>query len=228
MIELDSVSKTYATGRNRVQALKSVNLQVEGGEFAAVQGSSGSGKSTLLNILGILDSYDAGSYSLDGTAMDNLNAKQAAHYRNRFIGFVFQSFNLIQHKTAVENVALPLYYRGIGKRTRLRSAHEYLERVGVGDRADHLPNELSGGQSQRVAIARAMVTEPSLLLADEPTGALDSKNTEQIMRLLNEVNLAGTTLIVVTHEDEVAKHADRVIQLQDGEIVSDVRDRYGQ
>lgn len=223
MINLEAVSKTYATGRNRVEALKALTLLVESGEFAAVQGSSGSGKSTLLNILGILDSFDSGRYSLNGTAMDNLNARQAAHYRNQFIGFVFQSFNLIQHKTAVENVALPLYYRGVGKKARLHAAQEYLERVGVADRADHLPKELSGGQSQRVAIARAMVTQPALLLADEPTGALDTQNTAQIMQLLNELNRAGTTLIVVTHEDEVAAQADRVIQLQDGQIVSDVR-----
>jgi putative ABC transport system ATP-binding protein len=223
MIELQAVSKTYSTGRTQVQALRSLDLTVDEGEFAAVQGSSGSGKSTLLNILGILDRFDTGSYTLDGTAMDNLTAKQAANYRNRFIGFVFQSFNLIQHKTAAENVALPLYYRGINKQARMQAAHDYLERVGVGDRADHLPKELSGGQSQRVAIARAMVTEPALLLADEPTGALDTQNTAQIMQLLHALNRDGTTLIVVTHEDEVARQADRVIQLQDGEVVSDVR-----
>lgn len=223
MIDLRAVNKTYATGRNRVEALRAISLLIEKGEFAAVQGSSGSGKSTLLNILGILDSFDSGSYTLDGTPMDNLSAKQAAHYRNRFIGFVFQSFNLIQHKTAAENVALPLYYRGTGRKQRLISAHEYLDRVGIADRADHLPRELSGGQSQRVAIARAMVTEPVMLLADEPTGALDTQNTVQIMQLLEDLNRGGTTLIVVTHEDEVAAQAGRVIRLQDGEVQSDRR-----
>lgn len=223
MIEMQSVSKTYTTGRNRVEALKSVSLVVDERDFVAIQGSSGSGKSTLLNVLGILDSFDAGTYLLDGTPMTDLTPTQAAHYRNRFIGFVFQSFNLIQHKTALENVALPLYYRGINRKQRHSAALEYLDRMGMKDRADHLPKELSGGQSQRVAIARAMVTQPVLLLADEPTGALDSQNTEQILQLFNEMNGEGMTVVVVTHEDEVADSAGRVVQLHDGEIVRDYR-----
>ncbi len=223
MIEMQSVSKTYTTGRNRVEALKSVSFVVDERDFVAIQGSSGSGKSTLLNVLGILDSFDAGTYLLDGTPMTDLTPTQAAHYRNRFIGFVFQSFNLIQHKTALENVALPLYYRGINRKQRHSAALEYLDRMGMKDRADHLPKELSGGQSQRVAIARAMVTQPVLLLADEPTGALDSQNTEQILQLFNEMNGEGMTVVVVTHEDEVADSAGRVVQLHDGEIVRDYR-----
>lgn len=223
MIELQSVSKTYTTGRNRVEALKSVSFVVDERDFVAIQGSSGSGKSTLLNVLGILDSFDAGSYLLDGTPMTDLTSTQAAHYRNRFIGFVFQSFNLIQHKTALENVALPLYYRGINRKQRHTAALEYLDRMGMKDRADHLPKELSGGQSQRVAIARAMVTQPVLLLADEPTGALDSQNTDQILQLFTEMNSDGMTVVVVTHEDEVAASAGRVVQLHDGEIVRDYR-----
>ena len=223
MIELQAVSKTYATGRNRVEALKAIDFIVEQGDFAAIQGSSGSGKSTLLNVLGILDSFDSGSYLLDGTSMSNLSPSQAATYRNRFIGFVFQSFNLIQHKTALENVALPLYYRGVARKKRMATALEYLDRMGMKDRADHLPKELSGGQSQRVAIARAMVTKPVLLLADEPTGALDSQNTDQILQLFDEMNSAGMTVVVVTHEEEVAARAGRVVQLHDGEIVSDYR-----
>jgi putative ABC transport system ATP-binding protein len=223
MINMQSVSKTYTTGRNRVEALKSVNFSVDTGDYVAIQGSSGSGKSTLLNVLGILDSFDSGTYQLDGTPMVNLTPTQAAHYRNRFIGFVFQSFNLIQHKTALENVALPLYYRGVKRKQRHIAALEYLDRMGMKDRADHLPKELSGGQSQRVAIARAMVTEPVLLLADEPTGALDSQNTDQILHLFNSMNSDGMTVVVVTHEDEVAASAGRVVQLHDGEIVRDYR-----
>ena len=223
MIELQAVSKTYATGRNRVEALKQINFSVGQGDFAAIQGSSGSGKSTLLNVLGILDSFDSGSYLLDGTSMADLTPTQAARYRNRFIGFVFQSFNLIQHKTALENVALPLYYRGVARKKTTTTALEYLDRMGMKDRADHLPKELSGGQSQRVAIALAMVTEPVLLLADEPTGALDSHNTDQILQLFDDMNSAGMTVVVVTHEEEVAARAGRVVQLHDGEIVSDYR-----
>ncbi len=210
-------------GDNPVRALDAISLTVDKGEFVAVQGSSGSGKSTLLNIMGILDSFDSGSYTLDDTPMDNLTQRQAAQYRNRFIGFVFQSFNLIHHKSAVENVALPLYYQGIKRRKRNAIAMEYLERVGLAARADHKPSELSGGQSQRVAIARALITQPSLLLADEPTGALDTQTSEQILDLFKGVNADGMTVVVVTHETEVAEQTRRVINLRDGQLLSDQR-----
>ena len=208
-------------GQNRVEALKGITLDIEAGEFVSVQGSSGSGKSTLLNILGILDSCDSGSYTLDGTLIDNLTDKEAAQYRNRFIGFVFQSFNLIHHKTAVENIALPLYYQGIARKKRNALALEYLDRVGLVDRAEHKPAELSGGQSQRVAIARALITRPSLLLADEPTGALDSQTSEQIMQIFKDVNDQGKTVLIVTHEEEIAAQTKRTIHLRDGDVLSD-------
>lgn len=223
MIKLRNICKTYLMGDNPVRALDAISLTVDKGEFVAVQGSSGSGKSTLLNIMGILDSFDSGSYTLDDTPMDNLTQRQAAQYRNRFIGFVFQSFNLIHHKSAVENVALPLYYQGIKRRKRNAIAMEYLERVGLAARADHKPSELSGGQSQRVAIARALITQPSLLLADEPTGALDTQTSEQIMDLFKGVNADGMTVVVVTHETEVAEQTRRVINLRDGQLLSDQR-----
>ena len=208
-------------GQNRVEALKGITLDIDAGEFVSVQGSSGSGKSTLLNILGILDSGDSGTYTLDDTLISKLSQKEAARYRNRFIGFVFQSFNLIHHKTAVENIALPLYYQGVPRRQRNAKALEYLDRVGLVDRADHRPAELSGGQSQRVAIARALITQPSLLLADEPTGALDTHTSEQIMQIFKEVNSGGMTVLIVTHEEDIAAQTHRTIHLRDGDVLTD-------
>ncbi|RMH38694.1 MAG: ABC transporter ATP-binding protein [Deltaproteobacteria bacterium] len=219
MIRLENVNKSYHVGRNRLHVLRDVNLEVGAGEFVSIMGSSGSGKSTLLNILGILDSYDSGSYYLDGTLIRNLSERQAARYRNQYIGFVFQSFNLLPFKNAMENVALPLYYQKVPRRRRNRIALDYLDRVGLRDWADHLPTELSGGQMQRVAIARALITKPRLLLADEPTGALDSTTSEQIMELLEEINQTGMTIIVVTHEHDIAERTRRCIRLRDGVVV---------
>jgi len=221
MIDLANIAKSYLMGQHRVHALTDISLRISQGEFVAIQGSSGSGKSTLLNILGILDTPDSGAYTLDDHPIKNLSASDAARYRNRFIGFVFQSFNLIHHKSALENVALPLYYQRISRKKRNRTAMEYLERVGLADRADHKPAELSGGQSQRVAIARALITEPALLLADEPTGALDTQTSEQIMQIFREVNAQGMTVILVTHEPDIAEQANRSIVLRDGDIISD-------
>ena len=221
MIDLANIAKSYLMGQHRVHALTDISLRISQGEFVAIQGSSGSGKSTLLNILGILDTPDSGAYTLDDHPIKNLSASDAARYRNRFIGFVFQSFNLIHHKSALENVALPLYYQRISRKKRNRTAMEYLERVGLADRADHKPAELSGGQSQRVAIARALITEPALLLADEPTGALDTQTSEQIMQIFREVNGQGMTVILVTHEPDIAEQANRSIVLRDGDIISD-------
>lgn len=221
MIALNNIAKSYAMGEHRVQALADINVEVPSGDFVAIQGSSGSGKSTLLNILGILDTPDAGSYVLNDHQIVNLSAKQAAHYRNQFIGFVFQSFNLIHHKTALENVALPLYYQKVSRKKRNLIAEEYLEKVGLQDRATHRPSELSGGQSQRVAIARALITQPALLLADEPTGALDTQTSEQIMHILKDVNAQGMTVVLVTHEKDIARQARRAIHLRDGVIISD-------
>ncbi len=215
MIKLDNLHKTY-TGAQPLHVLKGIKLEVKEGEMLAFMGASGSGKSTLLNILGLLDTYDEGSYYLDGELVCKLTENESAEMRNRKIGFVFQAFNLIPFKTALENVALPLYYRGIPYAERMRRAKSYLERVGLADRADHLPNELSGGQKQRVAIARALVTEPAIILADEPTGALDSETTKEVMELLKSVNAEGKTIIVVTHEAEVAKECSRIIYMRDG------------
>ncbi len=221
MIDLTNIAKSYEMGEHSVRALVDINLRIGQGEFVAIQGSSGSGKSTLLNILGILDTADSGHYTLESHAIANLSATEAARYRNRFIGFVFQSFNLIHHKSALENVALPLYYQRIARRKRNKIALEYLDRVGLLDRASHKPAELSGGQSQRVAIARALITQPSLLLADEPTGALDTQTSAQIMRIFKEVNADGMTVVLVTHEPEVAKQTRRSIQLRDGRVIAD-------
>ncbi|MBL8627189.1 MAG: ABC transporter ATP-binding protein [Myxococcales bacterium] len=218
MLRLSKINKYYAVGSHRLHVLRDVDLEVEGGEMVAIMGASGSGKSTLLNILGILDRYDAGEYWLGDTLIRDLGEGQAARYRNQFIGFVFQSFNLLPFKTAVENVALPLYYQGVPRRQRNRTALQYLDKVGLADWADHRPAEMSGGQKQRVAIARALITKPRIVLADEPTGALDSKTSEEVMELFAEINRTGMTVILVTHEADVAAKAQRTIRLRDGKV----------
>ncbi|MCR5759200.1 MAG: ABC transporter ATP-binding protein [Bacteroidales bacterium] len=220
LIELKDVNKTYF-GAQPLHVLKGINLNIEKGEFVSIMGASGSGKSTLLNILGILDSYDTGEYRIDGKLIKNLSEKTGADYRNRMIGFIFQSYNLIGFKTAVENVELPLFYQGIGRHRRRELAMEYLERMGLTDWASHFPNEMSGGQKQRVAIARALVTNPAIILADEPTGALDSRTSVEIMDLLGKLNREEKmTIIVVTHESGVANAADKIIHIKDGVIGS--------
>ena len=217
-IELKGVNKTYNNGQP-LHVLKGIDLQIGRGEFVSIMGASGSGKSTLLNILGILDSYDSGEYWLDGTLIRDLSETQAADYRNRLIGFIFQSYNLIGFKTAVENVELPLFYQGVGRHRRHQMAMDYLDRLGLADWATHYPNELSGGQRQRVAIARALITRPRIVLADEPTGALDSKTSVEIMQLLQQLNREeGMTIIVVTHESGVANATNKIIHIKDGVI----------
>jgi putative ABC transport system ATP-binding protein len=220
MIRLQKINKFYRSGHDALHVLRDVDLQIEPGEMVSIMGSSGSGKSTLLNILGILDSYDSGEYYLDDTLVKHLGERDAARYRNRFIGFVFQAFNLLSFKTAAENVALPLYYQGVGSRARNRLALEYLDRVGLRERAAHLPNQLSGGERQRVAVARALITKPKLLLADEPTGALDSETSYRLMDLLQELNREGLTMVIVTHEHDIAARTRRTIRLRDGRIES--------
>jgi putative ABC transport system ATP-binding protein len=218
MLTLEKVDKSYVSGKNRLHVLKAVDLTIDRGEMVSIMGASGSGKSTLMNILGLLDNYDSGAYLFDGTLVKGLSETKSAVLRRQWVGFVFQSFNLIPFKTAAENVALPLYYQGMGRRRRLEVAKEHLDRVGLADRAEHRPSELSGGQQQRVAIARALVSKPKVLLADEPTGALDSTTSEEIMRLLQEVNGEGVTVVVVTHERDVAAATRRIIRLRDGRI----------
>jgi putative ABC transport system ATP-binding protein len=221
VISLTKISKIYRTGQTELHALSNVDLHIAAGELVSIMGSSGSGKSTMLNILGILDDYDSGEYRLEDRLIKRLPAATAAEYRNRFIGFVFQSFNLIPFKDALENVALPLYYKGVPRRQRKELALEYLEMVGLADWREHLPSQLSGGQKQRVAIARALVTKPKLILADEPTGALDTDTSYQIMELLKGVNDDGITVVVVTHEHDIARLTNRTIRLRDGAIESD-------
>ncbi len=219
MLRLEKVNKYYRVGTHSLHVLRDVDFKVDDGEFVAIMGASGSGKSTLLNILGILDDYDAGEYWLGDTLIRSLSESKAAAYRNRFIGFVFQSFNLLPFKTALENVALPLYYQGVSRRKRNQVAMQYLERVGLRDWAEHVPAEMSGGQKQRVAIARALIGKPRLILADEPTGALDSETSKQIMDLLSEIHRTGITVLVVTHDAEVAARTQRSIRLHDGKVV---------
>ena len=221
MIRLTGIQKAYRLGARPLPVLRDVSLEVNRGEFVAIMGSSGSGKSTLLNVLGILDDYDSGEYRIEGTLIRDLSEAKAAVYRNRFIGFVFQAFNLLAYKTALENVELPLYYRGISRARRQTQAAAALERVGLAERAHHLPNELSGGEKQRVAIARALIGDPHLLLADEPTGALDTKTSDQIMDLLDEANRKGITIVMVTHEPDVAARARRLVRIRDGRIAED-------
>ena len=221
MIRIKNLHKSYEMGSNSLHVLKGIDFNVSEGELVAIMGSSGSGKSTLLNIIGMLDNYDNGSYELDNILIKDLDETKAANYRNKFLGFVFQSFNLINYKSAVENVILPLYYQGIKRKEREKIALEYLDNVGLKNWASHLPSELSGGQKQRVAIARAMVSKPKVLLADEPTGALDSKTSAEVMSLIQEINNSGKTILVVTHEEDIAKMCKRVVRLKDGVIVED-------
>lgn len=221
MIEIKSLHKSYKTGSTSLHVLKGIDFTVKEGEMVSIMGSSGSGKSTLLNILGILDEADEGSYTLDGVLIKNLNEKIAAQYRNKFLGFIFQSFNLINYKTALDNVSMPLYYQGMRRAERMEKAMHYLDKVGLANWASHLPNELSGGQKQRVAIARALASDPKVLLADEPTGALDSKTSYEVMNLIQSINDEGKTILIVTHEEDIAHMTKRIVHLKDGLIIDD-------
>ena len=221
MLKISNLHKSYKMGDSSLHVLKGIDLHVDKGEMVAIMGSSGSGKSTLLNIIGILDELDSGEYTLDGIEIKDLNEKKAAQYRNKFLGFVFQSFNLINFKNALENVALPLYYQGLKRRERQKKAMFHLNKVGLKDWSTHLPNELSGGQKQRVAIARALASEPKLLLADEPTGALDSATSHEIMKFLQKLNDEGKTILIVTHEEDISLMCKRIVRLKDGVIMED-------
>jgi len=221
MIQIKDLHKSYHMGSNSLHVLKGINFEVKEGELVSIMGSSGSGKSTLLNILGMLDEADTGSYVLDNVTIKNLNEKVAARYRNEFLGFIFQSFNLINYKSAADNVALPLYYKGVPRKERVEKAEHYLEKVGLKEWSHHLPSELSGGQKQRVAIARALASEPKVLLADEPTGALDTKTSYEVMDLIQGINDEGKTILVVTHEDDIAHMTKRIVNLKDGIIIDD-------
>lgn len=223
MIEIKNLHKSYTMGNNSLHVLKGLDFSVAEGELVSIMGSSGSGKSTLLNILGMLDEADEGSYTLNGVPIKNLNEKIAARYRNKFLGFIFQSFNLISYKSALDNVALPLYYQGVKRGERMDKAMNYLEKVGLANWAGHLPNELSGGQKQRVAIARALASNPKVLLADEPTGALDSKTSNEVMDLIQGINDEGRTILIVTHEHDIALMTKRIVTLKDGLIIDDTK-----
>ena len=220
MIKIQNLHKSYTVGQNHLHVLKGLDVHIKEGEFVSIMGSSGSGKSTLLNILGILDDYDSGEYTLGGTLIKNLSQTKSAQYRNRMVGFVFQSFNLLNFKNAAENVALPLYYQKVSRKDRNKIALEYLDKVGLLNWAEHTPTELSGGQKQRVAIARALISNPKVILADEPTGALDTQTSYEIMELFKEINRQGITVIVVTHEHDIAAMTQRTIHLKDGNIIN--------
>ena len=225
IIKLRDINKTYY-GAQPLHVLKGINLDIDEGEFVSIMGASGSGKSTLLNILGILDNYDSGEYMLAGTLIKDLSEKRAAEYRNRLIGFIFQSFNLIAFKSAVENVELPLFYQGVGRKKRHSMAMEYLDRLGLAQWANHYPNELSGGQKQRVAIARALITRPKIILADEPTGALDSKTSVEVMELLKMLNAEEhITIVMVTHESGVANETNKIVHIKDG-LIGKIEDNF--